>query len=98
MEWAGTILSLAQMTDKSPEEGIDSRLTRCVFKPVVWERSGWFPVFDDALDVCVTAGRGSWETGRKREGTARSMAETGMRSYEVEQPGRPQEAEAEDAE
>ena len=52
MEWAGIILSLAQMTGKSPEEGIDSRLTWCVFKPVVWERSGWLPVFDDALDVC----------------------------------------------
>ena len=52
MEWAGTILSLAQTTGRSPEEGIDSCLTRCVFKSVVWEWSGWFPVFDDALDVC----------------------------------------------
>ena len=44
----------------------------------------------------VTAGKASWETGRKRDGTARSMAGMDIRSYEVEHPGRPQEAVEED--
>ena len=91
------IFSLAQTTGTSAEEGVDPCLTGSVLKPVVWERSGRFPVFDDALDVCDRR-EGLMGNREKREDTVRSMAETGMRSYEVEQPGRPQEAEAEDAE
>ena len=53
---------------------------------------------DGTRSTYVTAGKASWETGRKRDGTVQSMAGTETRSYEVEHPGRPQEAEEEDEE
>ena len=69
-------------------------MTGSVLEPVIGERSGRLPVLDNALDV-----RDRWQgVMGDREATARSMAKKGARSYVVEQPGRPQEAEAEEAE